>query len=93
MQLRISARTLGGPVNGEAIQVAGVAAFCRRTVSAEDVRHLSRSVLYRSDVRSPCTGGSYEEAHPLTPSSRTGIIRQAGNVRMWSMVESCVRVR
>ena len=50
--------TSGAPVIGEMIQLCGVAAFLRRTVSLDVVRHASRSVLYFSDVWSPCIGGS-----------------------------------
>jgi hypothetical protein len=55
---RIAARTAGGPVIGEMIQVPNVSAFLRRTLSVEDVRHFSRSALYCSDLWSPRAGGS-----------------------------------
>jgi hypothetical protein len=50
MHVRIAARTAGGPVIGEIIHLPGVAAFLRRTVSVEVVRHVSMSALYFSDV-------------------------------------------
>lgn len=50
MHARMAARTAGGPVNGDMIQVVGVSAFLSRTVSRDDVRQASRSALYRSEL-------------------------------------------
>ena len=58
MQVRIAARTLGGPVNGDVIHVHGVSALRRRTVSADVVWHLSMSVLYFAAAWSVAIGGS-----------------------------------
>ena len=68
MQIRIAVRTSDGPLMGDMIHVPGVLAFCRRTFSFDDVRHFSRSDLYRSDEWSPWTGGSYGDEHPLIVS-------------------------
>lgn len=44
----MSARTSGGPVIGDVIQVHGVSAFFNRTFSVEADLQLPRSVLYFS---------------------------------------------
>src|SRR5215469_369175 len=82
MHDRIAARTAGGPVNGDMIQLCGVSAFLSLTLSREVVRHFSRSALYCSVVRSPLTGGSYGAPHALAPSSTAEMINEPRSDRM-----------